>query len=136
MTDTLHQRETQEVIAADRQRVGVEEAEPDAAEPDDVEDNWRDDPCIVCTEQPAIKVYSNPYGQAVIRQERRWDEDGDPIIFVSPEYAIAVAHAILAAAGKGDVEFTQSCGGGFVDVEIPPRAGEQFGKRKSKRGAR
>lgn len=123
---TLQQSETQEAIAPDRQLVVIEDAEPDTAEADGLEDNWRDDPCIICAEQPAIKVYANPYGQAVIRQQRQWDEDSDPTILVSPEYAVAVAHAILTAVGMGDIEFTQSCGGGFVDVEIPPRAGSRF----------
>ena len=39
--------------------------------------DWRTDPSIVCEEQPALAVYTNPRGQCVIRQEPRWDEPED-----------------------------------------------------------
>jgi hypothetical protein len=138
MTDTLHQAQEAGAIAPDRQLVVVEndDAESDCSS----EENWRDDPCIVCAEQPALKVYANPYGQAVIRQQRQWDQDCDPIVYVSREYAVTVAHAILAAVGMGDIEFVQPSGGGggFNDVEIPAPAGtrferEQHNERKPKR---
>jgi hypothetical protein len=130
MTDTLHQAQEADAIASDRQLVVVEndDAESDCSS----EENWRDDPCIVCAEQPALKVYANPYGQAVIRQQRQWDQDYDPIVYVSREYAVTVAHAILAAVGMGDVEFTHPCGGGFVDVEIPAPAGTRFERETPK----
>jgi hypothetical protein len=36
-------------------------------------------------EQQSIAIYRNKYDALVIRQERRWDEDEDTCIIITPE---------------------------------------------------
>ena len=74
--------------------------------------DWRQEPSILCQEQPALAIYQNPRGQCVIRQEQRWDETEDTVILVCRDNTIKVAHAIL------DIEFVRPCGGGYEDVAI------------------
>ena len=69
---------------------------PEADQDDDWSFDWRSDPNIVCEEQPALAVYTNPRGQCVIRQERRWDEQEDTVILVCREYA--AMHAVVGFA--------------------------------------
>ncbi len=69
---------------------------PEADQDDDWSFDWRSDPNIVCEEQPALAVYSNPGGQCVIRQELRWDEQEDTVILVCREYA--AMHAVVGFA--------------------------------------
>jgi hypothetical protein len=42
---------------------------PEPEQDDDGEFDWSDDDTIVCYEQPKSKVYFNPHGQVVIRQQ-------------------------------------------------------------------
>ena len=92
---------------------------PAEAQEDSWTFDWREDPSIICEEQPALAVYTNPRGQCVLRQERRWDEDEDTVILVCRENALKVAHAILTAVGMGDIELIRPCGGGYEDVVLP-----------------
>lgn len=55
-------------------------------EQDDRETWSRDNPDLVCPAQSAIVVYQNNYGQAVIRQERAWDEEEDTYVIISKHY--------------------------------------------------
>jgi hypothetical protein len=51
------------------------------------EDVWRrDNPEMVCPPQAATLVYQNNYGQAVIRQERTWNEEEDTYVIISKHY--------------------------------------------------
>ena len=74
--------------------------------------------CIVQQQVHRVAIYDNPHGDVVIRQERDWNEENDPFIVIARAQAISAAHAILAAAGLGDVEFIRHCGGGYEDVPI------------------
>lgn len=60
--------------------------------------NWNRDEAVTVPEQLRLAVYQNPYGAAVIRQERQWDDDGDTYIVIQSANALAVARAILEAA--------------------------------------
>lgn len=87
--------------------------------------DWRSHDSVICRQQDAIAIYSNRFGQAVIRRERSWDEEFDATIVIGPECAIQVAHAILTAAGHGDVQFYRTDGFACEDVAVPvalPRA--------------
>jgi hypothetical protein len=66
----------------------VEQARRDAArrEQDDRNTWSRDNPDLICPAQLAIAVYENNYGQAVIRQERAWDEEEDTYVIISKHY--------------------------------------------------
>ena len=61
--------------------------------------DWTDDAGdVVVPEQPAVAVYLNPKGDVVLRQ--RGDVfDDDSWIWFGSEHAIAIAGAILEAAG-------------------------------------
>lgn len=51
------------------------------------DDPWRhDNPDLVCAHQPAILIYENTHGMAVIRQERSWDEDEDTFVVISKHH--------------------------------------------------
>jgi hypothetical protein len=53
---------------------------------------------IIVREQQSVAVYPNGAGGISIRQEKTWDEEGDSIVMIRPEYAEAVARAILSVA--------------------------------------
>jgi len=55
-------------------------------EQDDRETWSRDNPDLVCPAQSAIVVYENNFGQAVIRQERAWDEEDDTYVIISKHF--------------------------------------------------
>ncbi len=62
--------------------------------------DWSDDARdLVVQEQPAIAVYTNPANAVVIRQAGAWNDDEDAWIWFSPDHALAIAKAILEAAG-------------------------------------
>jgi hypothetical protein len=81
----------------------VERAQHEAArrEQDD-RDTWsRDNPDLICPAQSAIAIYQNNYGQAVIRQERGWNEEEDAYVIISKQYlqdAIDRLQRILSAS--------------------------------------
>jgi hypothetical protein len=51
------------------------------------------------------------------------------LVLISREHAIKVAHAILEAAGHGDIEFVRPCGGGYEDVPIQPAVAAMMAAR-------
>ncbi len=57
--------------------------------------DWRKDASVICAEQPATALYENSRGQIVIRQEARWDEEWDTVVFLNQEGA-AVLIGLLA----------------------------------------
>jgi hypothetical protein len=75
-------------------------------------------PEVIVRSQPAIAVYTNTADQVVLAREREGNEEEDAFVLISREHAIKVAHAILEAAGQGDIEFVRPCGGGYEDVPI------------------
>jgi hypothetical protein len=77
-------------------------------------------PEVIVRSQPAIAVYTNTADQVVLVREREWNEEEDAFVLISREHAIKVAHAILEAAGQGDIEFIRPCGAGYQDVPIQP----------------
>jgi hypothetical protein len=61
--------------------------------------DWRRDADdIAIEEQLRIAVYCNPRGHVVIRQQD-WPED-DSMVVVAPQNALALARAVLKAAGQ------------------------------------
>jgi hypothetical protein len=69
---------------------------------------------VIVRSQPAIGIYANTADQVVLVREREWNEEEDAFVLISREHAIKVAHAILEAAGHGDIEFVRPCGGGVM----------------------
>ena len=101
---------------------------PAEAQEDSWTFDWREDPSIVCEEQPALAVYTNPRGQCVLRQERRWDEEDDTVILICCENALAVVRAILVAVGMNDLKLYRECGMGGEDIDWPE---EPFARREA-----
>jgi hypothetical protein len=64
-------------------------------------DDWISDPCIVVRGQAAIAVFPNAREGITIKQQGGDDEAGDTIVLVAPEYARAVAEAILRVLAEG-----------------------------------
>ena len=60
--------------------------------------DWSEDVAIILRSQPATAVYYNPAGHLVIRQERRWDEEYDPVVLISPENAVTFMEALAKRA--------------------------------------
>jgi hypothetical protein len=60
--------------------------------------DWHSDPDVVVKAQLAIAVYENQRGQVCIAQEGEYGDD-DVYITVAKDNALAVAQAILEAAG-------------------------------------
>ena len=60
--------------------------------------DWRTDLSVLIRRRAALAVYRRA-GRIIFRQERAWDEDEDAIIEITPECALAVARAIIDAAG-------------------------------------
>ena len=81
--------------------------------------DWRTSTDVVCEEQPALAVYTNPRGQCILRQEQRWDEQDDTVIFICAENALAVVRAILVAVGMDDLSLYRDCGWGGEDIDWP-----------------
>jgi hypothetical protein len=79
--------------------------------------DWSNDDDVVSRRQDSLAIYSDERGQVVLRRERDWDEEADVCILIAPERAPMVAHAILEAAGLGNVQFYRVMGGspGLVD---------------------
>lgn len=76
---------------------------PGEAAPDELDDehNWSDCPDIVIREQPVTKVYSNPYGQVVIRQlASLYGNHDDPFVFFSRENIPALIAALQKAVSE------------------------------------
>jgi hypothetical protein len=63
--------------------------------------DWDTDEAIVLRSQPATAVYHNNAGHLVIRQERRWDEEMDPVVTISPENAVTFMEALAKRAREG-----------------------------------
>jgi hypothetical protein len=85
--------------------------------------NW-DDVADSVVQQSAerVAIYSNPHGDIVIRQERRWDEDEDVFIVIARGHAIRTAYGILKAGGLDDINFYRQKEGGLCqDVPIRSR---------------
>ena len=64
--------------------------------------DWDNDPDIVQRTVMATAVYPNNSGRIVIRQQADWNDSDDVVILVAPENALAVARAIVTAAGLTD----------------------------------
>lgn len=61
---------------------------------------WADDDGdVVVEEQPPVAIYINPKGAIVIRQRAENRDDDDPFLWFAPQHALAIAKAILEAAG-------------------------------------
>jgi hypothetical protein len=80
--------------------------------------NAQEHDCIVQQQVHRVAIYNNPHGDVVIRQERDWNEEDDPFIVIARAHAVRAAHAILDAAGLGDIEFVRPCNGGSEDGPI------------------
>lgn len=87
----------------------------------------------VIPEQPRTAIYTNTDGHVVVRQYC-WPDDDD-LVIISPPNAIAVALAILKAAGHDDIELVRNRGGGYEDIELtePPSPRQLVEQLKSAR---
>ncbi|MDH2406890.1 hypothetical protein QCM77_44745 [Bradyrhizobium sp. SSUT18] len=74
--------------------------------------------------QPRTAIYTNTDGHVVVRQYC-WLDDDD-LVIISPPNAIAVALAILRAAGHDDIELIRNCGGGYEDIGPHEPSPRQF----------
>jgi hypothetical protein len=76
--------------------------------------DWNDCTAVVLPRRSldAVAVYSNPHHDLVIRAQRDEYHDDDRCIIVAREGAIAVAYAVLEAAGHDDVELIRRTAGG------------------------
>ncbi|MGM4992696.1 hypothetical protein [Tardiphaga sp. 841_E9_N1_2] len=59
---------------------------PPISNSDDFKWDAEANPSVVCPEQRSLAIYTNPFGQAVIRQERSWDEEDDTWICISKSH--------------------------------------------------
>src|SRR4030088_1216666 len=55
-----------------------------------------DNPDVVMPEQPATAVYLNRWGQAVIRQQRDWDDEEDTYVRINLHHVQALIDALQA----------------------------------------
>jgi len=85
----------------------------------DAEFDWASDDSIAVREQPALAIYSNRYGQVVIRRERNWDEEDDCFIQISTENVLTIVAAILRAADMVDIKLYRQNGMACYDVDLP-----------------
>ncbi|MBM7483340.1 hypothetical protein [Bradyrhizobium canariense] len=69
-------------------------------------------------EQRATAVYVNRWGQAVIRQERAWDDEADTFVIVDHAHLPDVIQALRDIA---DVEPARDMEEPPRDMEEPPR---------------
>jgi hypothetical protein len=60
--------------------------------------DWATDESVVLHEQRATAVYQNRFGGLVIRQEKGWDEEGDPFIVIGPENTVIFMEALAKRA--------------------------------------
>jgi hypothetical protein len=61
--------------------------------------DWAKAECVVLREQPATAIYHNPYGALVIRQERAWNQEDDPFIFIAPQNIMSFIDSLCDIAG-------------------------------------
>jgi hypothetical protein len=75
-----------------RGRVQVEFNNWKCPPPPDPEENHflPESESLVLPSQPAIAVYTNRFGQVVIRQEETFGDDGDHYIYVCPQFLDAL----------------------------------------------
>jgi hypothetical protein len=55
---------------------------------------------VIVPEQRSLAVYKNNFGQAVIRVERNWDEEGDPFVAIDHAQIPAIIAALRAIADE------------------------------------
>jgi hypothetical protein len=68
---------------------------------DDERFKWGfDNPDVAIPEQVATAVYVNPWGQVVIRQERRWDEEADPYVVIDYAHLPELIHRLRIIADQ------------------------------------
>jgi hypothetical protein len=61
---------------------------------------------VIVPEQRSLAIYTNNFGQAVIRVERHWDQESDPYIVIDHAHIPAVIAALRAIADE-PIERTQ-----------------------------
>lgn len=66
-----------------------------SVQPNSDDFDWAENDSVILSAQPATAVYTNRYGDVVIRQH---GDDEDAFIFVRPENAQALCQAIMAEA--------------------------------------
>lgn len=67
--------------------------------PNNEEDfDWANDPSVILQEQRATAIYRNGYGGIVIRQEKYWNEEMDPVVVVTPENFVTFSEALAKKA--------------------------------------
>ena len=68
---------------------------------DDAEFDWNTDDAVILKEQRATAVYHNRSGELVVRQKADWDQDGDTLVYVTPENCNAFIDGIAARIRNG-----------------------------------
>src|SRR3954454_3093367 len=51
--------------------------------------DWNTDDAVILKEQRATAVYHNRLGELIIRQQARWNDEGDTFVYVTPENVTA-----------------------------------------------
>ncbi|PAY07169.1 hypothetical protein CK489_15325 [Bradyrhizobium sp. UFLA03-84] len=70
----------------------------------DDEFNWRvENSDVVVPDQRATAVYVNGWGQAVIRQERAWDEERDTFVVIDHAHLPTLIAALMKIADVAPV---------------------------------
>jgi len=66
---------------------------------DDQDFDWSpENPDVVLRAQPATAIYYNAMGHIVIRQERAWSDECDPLVAITPENAVTFMEALAKRA--------------------------------------
>lgn len=88
--------------------------------------DWGDaDADIIVPEQPAIACYVNINNAVVLRQADQHGLEDDHWVYFHPQYAVAIAYAILDAAGL-TMQISQCTERGYCEVKRPGARIEQM----------
>src|SRR3954447_24617111 len=60
--------------------------------------DWNTDDAVILKEQRATAVYHNRLGELIIRQQARWNDEGDTFVYVTPENVTAFLESAARAA--------------------------------------
>ena len=91
--------------------------------------DWAKDDSVAVQTQPALAVYSNKFGQVVIRREAAWDEEDDVFVHITKQNLLTIIGAMLEAAGMTDVRLYRESGMACHDIDLPTRADRMMAAR-------
>lgn len=91
--------------------------------------DWATDNAVAVQTQPALAVYSNNFGQVVIRREAAWDEHEDVFVHIVRDNVLTIIGAMLEAAEMTDVRLYRQNGMTCHDIDLPTRAERMMAAR-------